>query len=161
MRCEQRLVCATVCLVSGAIMHIQNKQINGLHGPSQRATRTGILAVLVARTLSPFSPGSNHSVVVTLLRFAPESGVSLLSGTVGGTNATPMLNPPEVSIVALGRVQALPRYDASGEVLVKKHIMSVSWGGDHRVVDGAAIAEFSNYWKHLLEEPARLLMHMR
>lgn len=32
-------------------------------------------------------------------------------GTVGGTTATPMLNPPEAAIVALGRVQALPRYE--------------------------------------------------
>jgi len=59
-------------------------------------------------------------------------------GTVGGTTATPMLNPPEVAIVALGRVQALPRYvtshDGQAEQLVKQHIMSVSWGGDHRVV---------------------------
>jgi 2-oxoisovalerate dehydrogenase E2 component (dihydrolipoyl transacylase) len=83
------------------------------------------------------------------------------AGTVGGTNATPMLNPPEVAIVALGRVQALPRYDASGQALVKKHIMNVSWGGDHRVVDGAALAEFSNHWKQLLQQPARLLMHLR
>lgn len=82
-------------------------------------------------------------------------------GTVGGTNATPMLNPPEVAIVALGRVQPLPRYDASGTSLVKKHIMNVSWGGDHRVVDGAALAEFSNYWKQLLQQPERLLMHLR
>ncbi|WIA09649.1 hypothetical protein OEZ85_009036 [Tetradesmus obliquus] len=82
-------------------------------------------------------------------------------GTVGGTNATPMLNPPEVAIVALGRVQPLPRYDASGTSLVKKHIMNVSWGGDHRVVDGAALAEFSNSWKQLLQQPERLLMHLR
>lgn len=83
------------------------------------------------------------------------------AGTVGGTNATPMLNPPEAAIVALGRVQALPRFDHTGEHVIKRHIMSVSWGGDHRVIDGAAIAEFSNYWKHLLEEPSRLLMHLR
>jgi 2-oxoisovalerate dehydrogenase E2 component (dihydrolipoyl transacylase) len=72
-----------------------------------------------------------------------------------------MLNPPEAAIVALGRVQALPRYDPHTNELVKRHIMSVSWGGDHRVVDGAAIAEFSNFWKHLLQQPQRLLMHLR
>lgn len=83
------------------------------------------------------------------------------TGTVGGTTATPMLNPPEAAIVALGRVQALPRYDPHTSELVKRHIMAVSWGGDHRVVDGAAIAEFSNFWKHLLQQPSRLLMHMR
>jgi 2-oxoisovalerate dehydrogenase E2 component (dihydrolipoyl transacylase) len=83
------------------------------------------------------------------------------AGTVGGTTATPMLNPPEAAIVALGRLQALPRYDPATGELVRRHIMYVSWGGDHRVVDGAAIAEFSNFWKQLLQQPARLLMHLR
>jgi 2-oxoisovalerate dehydrogenase E2 component (dihydrolipoyl transacylase) len=83
-----------------------------------------------------------------------------LAGTVGGTNATPLVNPPEAVIVALGRVQALPRYDSTG-TLVKRHLMAVSWGGDHRVVDGAGIATFHNTWKQLVEEPARMLLHLR
>ena len=82
-------------------------------------------------------------------------------GTVGGTNATPLVNPPEAAIVALGRVQALPRYDPKTGALVKQHIMSISWGGDHRVVDGAAIAQFHNSWKKLLEQPSRMIMKLR
>lgn len=31
-------------------------------------------------------------------------------GTIGGTYATPLINLPEVAIVALGKVQTLPRY---------------------------------------------------
>lgn len=71
-----------------------------------------------------------------------------------------MLNPPESAIIALGRVRALPRYDAGGD-LVKRHVMGFSWGADHRVVDGATVAEFSNTFKRLLERPASLLMHLR
>ncbi|GBF99987.1 hypothetical protein Rsub_12714 [Raphidocelis subcapitata] len=81
-------------------------------------------------------------------------------GTIGGTHATPMLRPPEAAIVALGRVRALPRLDAAGG-LVTSHVMGFSWGADHRVVDGAAVAEFSNAWKALLERPASLLVHLR
>jgi len=71
-----------------------------------------------------------------------------------------MLNAPEAAIVALGRVRATPRFNAQGEV-TRAHVMGFSWGADHRVVDGAMVAEFSNAWKRLLEQPASLLMHLR
>lgn len=82
-------------------------------------------------------------------------------GTIGGIYATPMLNPPEAAIVALGRVRTIPRYDASSGDLVRRHVMGFSWGADHRVVDGATVAEFSNAFKSLLEEPSCLLLHLR
>ncbi|KAI8463741.1 MAG: lipoamide acyltransferase [Monoraphidium minutum] len=82
-------------------------------------------------------------------------------GTIGGTHATPMLNTPEAAIIALGRVRPLPRYDAATGALVRRHVMGFSFGADHRVVDGAAVAAFSNDFKRLLEEPSYLLMHLR
>ena len=57
-------------------------------------------------------------------------------------------------------VQALPRFDTKGEV-VSEAVMGVSWGADHRVIDGATLTRFSNVCKSLLEDPARLLLHMR
>lgn len=91
---------------------------------------------------------------------APASPPRPSPGTIGGNYATPMLNPPEAAIVALGRVRAVPRYDEAG-ALTKRHVMGFSWGADHRVVDGATVATFSNTWKRLLEAPANLLLHMR
>ncbi|MGI2258262.1 dihydrolipoyllysine-residue acetyltransferase [Shewanella sp. GXUN23E] len=81
-------------------------------------------------------------------------------GALGGTVATPIINKPEVAIVALGKVQLLPRFDASGEVQGRQ-IMQVSWSGDHRVIDGGTIARFCNLWKQYLESPADMLMAMR
>jgi 2-oxoisovalerate dehydrogenase E2 component (dihydrolipoyl transacylase) len=81
-------------------------------------------------------------------------------GAIGGTIATPIISKPQVAIVALGRVQTLPRFDVEGNVSTQK-IMTISWSGDHRVIDGATMAHFSNTWKALLENPASMLMTMR
>ncbi len=80
-------------------------------------------------------------------------------GALGGTVATPIINKPEVAIVALGKLQELPRFNAKGEVEARK-IMQVSWSGDHRIIDGGTIARFCNLWKHYLEQPQEMLMAM-
>lgn len=81
-------------------------------------------------------------------------------GALGGTVATPIINKPEVAIVALGRVQSLPRFAEDGSVTARR-IMNVSWSGDHRVIDGATMARFCNLWKHYLEHPVTMLAEMR
>lgn len=98
-------------------------------------------------------------------RVAPgdmKSGTISISniGALGGTVATPIINKPEVAIVALGRVQSLPRFAANGSVVARK-IMQVSWSGDHRVIDGGTIARFCNQWKAYLEEPASMMADLR
>lgn len=80
-------------------------------------------------------------------------------GALGGTYAAPIINAPEVAIVALGRVQRLPRFDEQGQV-VERAIMTVSWAGDHRIIDGGTIARFCNRWKDYLESPQRMLLQM-
>ena len=81
-------------------------------------------------------------------------------GALGGTVATPIINKPEVAIVALGKLQVLPRFNAAGEVEARK-IMQVSWSGDHRVIDGGTIARFCNLWKLYLEQPQEMLLAMQ
>ena len=80
-------------------------------------------------------------------------------GAIGGTVATPIINKPESAIVALGKLQTLPRFNDKGEVEARS-IMQVSWSGDHRIIDGGTIARFSNLWKSFLEEPSNMLVHM-
>ena len=81
-------------------------------------------------------------------------------GALGGTVATPIINKPEVAIVALGKLQTLPRFNTDGEVEARK-IMQVSWSGDHRVIDGGTIARFCNLWKLYLEQPQEMLLAMQ
>lgn len=50
----------------------------------------------------------------------------------------------------------------SGEADVKPAmIMNVSWSADHRVVDGATVAKFTNLWKLYIENPDVMLADMR
>jgi 2-oxoisovalerate dehydrogenase E2 component (dihydrolipoyl transacylase) len=37
----------------------------------------------------------------------------------------------------------------------------VTWGADHRVIDGATVAHFCNEWKLLIEQPERLLLTLQ
>lgn len=81
-------------------------------------------------------------------------------GALGGTVAAPIINKPEVAIVALGRMQSLPRFDDDGTVTARR-IMQVSWSGDHRIIDGATMARFCNLWKGYLEAPGLMLTELR
>ncbi len=80
-------------------------------------------------------------------------------GALGGTYASPVVNPPEVAIVALGKTQTLPRFDAKGAV-VARSLMNISWSGDHRIIDGGTIARFSLLWQSYLEDPSAMLLDL-
>ncbi|CAO2162314.1 unnamed protein product [Urochloa humidicola] len=91
-----------------------------------------------------------------------EGGTITLSniGAIGGKFGSPLLNLPEVAIIALGRIQKLPRFD-DDENIYPSSTINVTVGADHRVVDGATVARFCNEWKGLVEKPELLLLHMR
>lgn len=80
-------------------------------------------------------------------------------GAIGGTVATPIINKPEAAIVALGKLQTLPRFNEQG-IVEARSIMQVSWSGDHRIIDGGSIARFCNLWKSFIEKPSNMLVHM-
>ncbi|KAL4546060.1 hypothetical protein Ndes2526B_g05167 [Nannochloris sp. 'desiccata'] len=84
-------------------------------------------------------------------------------GAVGGTYATPLINSPEVAIMALGKIQKVPRFTTTGNGVTVEaaNIMNVSFGADHRVVDGATLAGFGVAWKTLIEDPGRLILELR
>jgi pyruvate dehydrogenase E2 component (dihydrolipoamide acetyltransferase) len=77
-------------------------------------------------------------------------------GAVGGTYSTPIINPPEVAILLVGRSRTLPQY--VNDVLQPRLMMPLSITYDHRIVDGAAAARFLNDVKRYLSNPGRLLL---
>jgi len=84
-------------------------------------------------------------------------------GSIGGTTLSPVVMAPQTAIVALGRIQTLPRFKENGleQVVVPTKVMNVSWAGDHRVIDGATMAKFVNDWKRYLENPALMVAKLK
>eukprot|EP01101_Sappina_pedata_P005106 TRINITY_DN227_c0_g1_i3.p1 TRINITY_DN227_c0_g1~~TRINITY_DN227_c0_g1_i3.p1 ORF type:complete len:488 (+),score=223.41 TRINITY_DN227_c0_g1_i3:137-1600(+) len=81
-------------------------------------------------------------------------------GTIGGTYTSPVLLPNEVAIGALGKIQTLPRFASDMSVYAAK-IMQISWSADHRVIDGATMAHFSNMFKGFIENPQTMLAYTK
>lgn len=79
-------------------------------------------------------------------------------GTIAGISACPLILPPQVCIVAIGKMQTVPKYIK--DTLVPRKVLTVSYGCDHRVIDGATVAKFSNEWKKVLENPYLALAEM-
>ena len=76
-------------------------------------------------------------------------------GSHAGKYATPVINYPEVAIIAVGRVYDAPVVH-EGQVMVGKQ-MPLSLACDHRVVDGATGALALAQIVRLLEDPQQLL----
>ena len=77
-------------------------------------------------------------------------------GGIGGEYATPIINHPEVAILALGSIKQRPVVE-DGEV-VARHTLPLSLSADHRIVDGADAARFTNRVKEYLKNPELLLL---
>ena len=120
------------------IKHVQKLSILSIAQEVDRLTKAARDGVI--------NPGELKGGTITLSNI----------GAIGGISAAPIINKPEVAIAALGKIQKLPRFDTSGQLQERK-IMTVSWSGDHRVIDGATIARFNNYWKSYLENPVSML----
>jgi 2-oxoisovalerate dehydrogenase E2 component (dihydrolipoyl transacylase) len=76
-------------------------------------------------------------------------------GPMGGITSTPVINRPEVAIVAVNKVEEKPVV-IGGAVVVRKR-MNLSLSCDHRVVDGWDAANFMQDLKKLIENPLKLL----
>ncbi len=77
-------------------------------------------------------------------------------GMFGITNFQAIINPPQSCILAVGAGQERP-YADNGQVKIG-NFMSCTLSTDHRTVDGAVGAEFLQYVKRFIENPATMLL---
>lgn len=71
-------------------------------------------------------------------------------------NFTALINPPQVAILAVGRMQMRPVWDGAG--FAPHPVVELTLSADHRALDGAIAAQFLAELKSLLEDPRRLLL---
>jgi len=76
-------------------------------------------------------------------------------GPMGGITSTPVINRPEVAIIAVNKVEEKPVV-VDGELEIRRR-MNLSLSCDHRVVDGWDAAMFMQDMKKLIENPLKLL----
>lgn len=77
-------------------------------------------------------------------------------GGIGGTAFTPIVNAPEVAILGVSRSKFAPVWD--GKAFVPRNMLPLSLSYDHRVIDGADGARFTQHIAAILGDARRLLL---
>ena len=74
-------------------------------------------------------------------------------GSFGSLMGTPIINQPQVAIMAVGAIKKRPVVieTEQGDSIAIRHIMYLSLSYDHRIVDGADAERFLAYLKEFLE----------
>jgi pyruvate dehydrogenase E2 component (dihydrolipoamide acetyltransferase) len=78
-------------------------------------------------------------------------------GGMGIDSFSAIINPPQGFILAVGKINKMPVIDNCDQVIIG-HRMSIWMSCDHRVIDGALGAVYLRELRHLLENPALLLV---
>ena len=79
-------------------------------------------------------------------------------GSFGGSSGTPIINHPEVAILAFGRIQEKAIVQQGTVVVCPMMPLALSF--DHRLIDGAMSGKFLTRFKELLENPQQLMLDM-
>ncbi len=77
-------------------------------------------------------------------------------GVFGSLLSTPILNPPQVGILGLHKIEDRP-VSQNGQVVVRP-MMYVALSYDHRIVDGREAVQFLVTIKEYIEDPGHLLL---
>jgi pyruvate dehydrogenase E2 component (dihydrolipoamide acetyltransferase) len=78
-------------------------------------------------------------------------------GMYGTAEFSAILNPPQAGILAVGAARQQPVVTSDGELGVGT-VMTVTLSADHRVLDGAAAAEWLAAFQRLIENPLTILV---
>jgi len=82
-------------------------------------------------------------------------------GNIGGKYFVPTILAPATSIIAIGKARKEPKYVEGKENMWEPmDCLSYSITADHRIIDGATVARFSQRMKELVENPKLMLISM-
>ncbi|GIO22750.1 dihydrolipoamide acetyltransferase family protein [Oceanobacillus sp. J11TS1] len=80
-------------------------------------------------------------------------------GPMGSIGATPIINYPEVGLMAFHKTKKMPVVNKHDEIVIRS-IMNVTLTFDHRVTDGGNAIAFTNRFKALLQNPKLLMLEL-
>ncbi len=69
---------------------------------------------------------------------------------------SPIINPPEAGILAVGSIVKRPVVDKEDDITIKP-MLKLGLALDHRILDGAVGAKFLQYLRNILQEPNKLV----
>jgi 2-oxoisovalerate dehydrogenase E2 component (dihydrolipoyl transacylase) len=143
----------TVTRHGSVAMGIATQTDNGLMVPVIRGAE-GLSVWQLASEIARLSDAARTNKASREELTGPTITISSL-GPMGGVASTPVINPPQVAIIAVNKIdEKLVLVD--GDIEVRKR-MNLSLSCDHRVVDGWDAASFLADMKPLIENPLRLL----
>ncbi|MGM0840565.1 MAG: dihydrolipoamide acetyltransferase family protein [Bacillota bacterium] len=129
-------------LIVPVIKQVERKTIKDIHGEMKELTVKAQEGKLTMKDIK----GGTFTV----------SNVGPLNGSIG---ATPIINEPEVALLAFHKTKKRPMVNERDEIVVRS-MMNVSMSFDHRVVDGGTAVKFTNRLRDLIEEPQSMLLEL-
>jgi len=125
------------------------------------------LVVPVLRDAEHMSFGTIESTVADYATRARDGSIGLdeltggtftitNGGVFGSLMSTPILNPPQVAILGLHKIEERP-VAQNGQVVIRP-MMYLALSYDHRVVDGRESVQFLSRLKSFIEDPASLVL---
>ena len=78
-------------------------------------------------------------------------------GTFGSLMSTPIINPPQVAILGMHKIQQRPMVMPNGDIKARP-MMYLALSYDHRIIDGREAVTFLVRVKEALEDPQRLIL---
>ncbi len=127
------------------------------------------LIVPVVKSADQKSITEIHTEMKRVMKLAKENKLSkadLTGGTftvsnvgpLGSVGATPIINHPEVALIAFHKTKKMPV--VRNDEIVIRSVMNLSMSFDHRVADGAAAVAFTNRFAELIENPTKMMLEM-
>ncbi|WP_429648251.1 dihydrolipoamide acetyltransferase family protein [Aeribacillus pallidus] len=129
-------------LIVPVIKNVEKKSLRQIHDEAKALTKKALENKLSIQDIS----GGTFTI----------SNVGPLGGSIG---ATPIINDPEVALVAFHKTKKRPVVTEHDEIVIRQ-MMNISMSFDHRVADGATAVHFTNYLMKLIENPKLMLVEM-
>lgn len=129
-------------LVVPVIHHVNKKSMKQIHEEMKTLTKKAMNNELTMKDMS----GGTFTI----------SNVGPLQGSIG---ATPIINHPEVGLMAFHKTKRRPEVRGEDEIVIRS-MMNVSMSFDHRVVDGATAVKFTNRFAEFIEHPNLITLEL-